>query len=456
MADETVKLRHTAEQVDDGIDKANAAAPKSTVYTKTEVDTALAAKADSSDVYDKDAVGDLLEGKVDVETGKGLSTNDYTNAEKSKLANLENYDDTEVKTSIASVRNTAEETSQEVEDARGTYTSLGERLDDMGGGGGGGTSNYNQLTNKPSINGVTLTGNKTTSDLRIEENVQADWDEADSKAPSYIKNKPNIPSGVVVDTTYDGTSENAQAGTAVAQAISTKVDKVTGKGLSTNDFTNTDKANLETALTKANSAAPQSTTYTKTEVDAALAAKLNTSDVDAALSSTSTNPVQNKVVQAPVARLVDAGAKNIFDPTVVPQTETRNGVTITRTENGIHVSGTVTATSDTAIANSIGLVIPSDGYRLYAKTTAPNLVLWMEYKVNGSSIYAPITRDVLNAGYVLNYLYFKSLPGGVSFDVDVDLMLCTAEDHAISPEFVPHTPTMRELYEMILAMQNGG
>lgn len=34
-------------------------------------------------------------------------------------------------------------------------------------GGEGGTSNYNQLSNKPSINDVTLTGNKTTADLGI-------------------------------------------------------------------------------------------------------------------------------------------------------------------------------------------------------------------------------------------------------------------------------------------------
>lgn len=34
-------------------------------------------------------------------------------------------------------------------------------------GGGGGTSDYTDLENKPSINGVTLTGNKTTSDLGI-------------------------------------------------------------------------------------------------------------------------------------------------------------------------------------------------------------------------------------------------------------------------------------------------
>lgn len=36
-----------------------------------------------------------------------------------------------------------------------------------GGGGGGGTDNYNDLINQPKINGITLVGNKTTSDLGI-------------------------------------------------------------------------------------------------------------------------------------------------------------------------------------------------------------------------------------------------------------------------------------------------
>lgn len=35
------------------------------------------------------------------------------------------------------------------------------------GGGGGGTFDYSQLSNKPSINGVILSGNKTSSDLGI-------------------------------------------------------------------------------------------------------------------------------------------------------------------------------------------------------------------------------------------------------------------------------------------------
>lgn len=36
-----------------------------------------------------------------------------------------------------------------------------------GGGGGGGTTNYNDLSNKPKIGGVTLSGNKSLADLGI-------------------------------------------------------------------------------------------------------------------------------------------------------------------------------------------------------------------------------------------------------------------------------------------------
>ena len=38
---------------------------------------------------------------------------------------------------------------------------------ESGGGGGGGTTDYNALTNKPSINGVELSGNKTSDDIDV-------------------------------------------------------------------------------------------------------------------------------------------------------------------------------------------------------------------------------------------------------------------------------------------------
>lgn len=411
--------------------------------------------------------------------------------------------------------------------------------------GGGGTTDYTELTNKPSINGVVLTGNKTTSDLGIEENVQADWDETDSTAPSYIKNKPNIPSGVVVDTTYDGTSQNAQAGTAVAQAISTKVDKVTGKGLSTNDFTNadktklngietgaeanvqadwtqtdttaddyiknkptipspvtvdqtysaasanaqsgvavaqaistkvdketgkglstndftnTDKANLTTALTKANAASPQSTTYTKTEVDTALAAKLNTADVDAALNGTSTNPVQNKAVHAPIARLVDAGAKNLLKITATSRTI--NGVTFTvNADQTVTVNGTNTGTSTATfvlVPNGQAILIPDGDYWFLGCPQSGSSdtfdLRWFRYSTNASAYDTGSGVAIHKSGNTSESNIAITVKSGVTVNnITFKPMLCTRADYAISPEFVPYTPTMRELYEMILALQN--
>lgn len=49
------------------------------------------------------------------------------------------------------------------------YAILNKRMKEGGGGGTGGTTNYNSLTNKPSINGVTLTGALTLQQLGIAE-----------------------------------------------------------------------------------------------------------------------------------------------------------------------------------------------------------------------------------------------------------------------------------------------
>lgn len=46
---------------------------------------------------------ELIEGKVDRQPGKGLSTNDYTTKEKNKLAGLTNYNDSEVRKLITAL-----------------------------------------------------------------------------------------------------------------------------------------------------------------------------------------------------------------------------------------------------------------------------------------------------------------------------------------------------------------
>ena len=65
-------------------------------------------KADITKKADTTTVNTALEGKVDKVTGKGLSTNDYTTAEKEKLESLSNYDDADIKASIAIKANSAD------------------------------------------------------------------------------------------------------------------------------------------------------------------------------------------------------------------------------------------------------------------------------------------------------------------------------------------------------------
>ncbi|MBQ9435490.1 MAG: hypothetical protein IJU33_05115 [Bacteroidales bacterium] len=70
-----------------------------------------------------------------------------------------------------------------------------------------------------------------------EVNVQSDWNQSNSSADDYIKNKPAIPS-----KTSDLTNDSGFL--TQHQDISGKVDKVSGKGLSTNDYTTTEKNKL--------------------------------------------------------------------------------------------------------------------------------------------------------------------------------------------------------------------
>ena len=68
-------------------------------YLSIIIDSALSTTSENP-VQNK-VITNALNGKVNTETGKGLSTNDYTTAEKTKLAGLSNYDDTEVRGLIA-------------------------------------------------------------------------------------------------------------------------------------------------------------------------------------------------------------------------------------------------------------------------------------------------------------------------------------------------------------------
>lgn len=64
--------------------------------------------------------------------------------------------------------------------AQDVYAILKSKIN-SGGGSGGGTTNYNQLTNKPRINGIELSGNKTLDDLGIQ--PKGDYITSDTEIP---------------------------------------------------------------------------------------------------------------------------------------------------------------------------------------------------------------------------------------------------------------------------------
>ena len=125
-------------------------------------------------------------------------------------------------------------------DSDGTIHAVG-----GGGGGTGGTSNYNDLSNKPSINGVSLQGNKTLEDIGAEARGSAS--EALSEAKDYtdekVSNIPQIQFGTfkLNDGSYNLTFPTpfseppavvaSPAGTANA-VVSVKVNDITKNGCS--------------------------------------------------------------------------------------------------------------------------------------------------------------------------------------------------------------------------------
>ena len=89
--------------------------------------------------------------------------------------------------------------SQELE---GTLTNSANLTGTFGSEGGGGTTNYNDLINKPSINSVTLQGNKTASQLGFAEVASSgDYDD--------LTNKPTIPAAQV-NSDWNATSGVAE------------------------------------------------------------------------------------------------------------------------------------------------------------------------------------------------------------------------------------------------------
>lgn len=115
---------------------------------------------------------------------------------------------------------------------------LNEILQNGGGGGGGGTTNYNALSNKPRVNGTELSGNKTAENLGLVPNTR----EINGKPLS--ENVTLNKSDIGLDNVDNTSDADKPISNAAQTALNLKVDKVAGKGLSTEDYTSAEKTKL--------------------------------------------------------------------------------------------------------------------------------------------------------------------------------------------------------------------
>ena len=126
------------------------------------------------------------------------------------------------------------------------------------------TGSYNDLTDKPTIPSTDGLASTTYVDNRVAGIVNSAPETLDTlnELATALGNDPNF-------------------ATTVANQIGTKVDKVDGKGLSTNDLTNTLKANYDTAYTHSQSThapsnAQKNSDITKAEIEAKLTGNITT------------------------------------------------------------------------------------------------------------------------------------------------------------------------------------
>lgn len=85
----------------------------------------------------------------------------------------------------------------------------------------------------------------------------------------------------------------------------------------------------------------------------------------------------------------------------------------------------------------------------FAKNSDGSSAIANPINITGNDEY---TREIVIEEDTPGYIIFYLNATGTSYQnsaIFSKIMVCTAEDYAISQEFVPYTPTMREIYEKL-------
>ena len=259
--------------------------------------------------------------KVDKVEGKGLSTEDYTTAEKTKLAGIaEGANAYSLPTASASVLG---------------GVKIGANI---------AVSNDGTISGDYSAATTSAAGLMSAADKTKLEGIEAGA------------------TATTVDSALSSTSENPVQNKVINTALAGKVDTVSGKGLSSNDYTDAEKTKL-----------------------AGIAEGATAVTVDSALSATSENPVQNKVVKSALDGKVDtvsgkglstedyttaektklAGiAEGANAYTLPAATTTTLGGVIVGTNLAVDANGTISGNYSAATTSANGLMSSTDKTKL--------------------------------------------------------------------------------------------
>lgn len=85
----------------------------------------------------------------------------------------------------------------------------------------------NPIANAP-VAAAIVDVNRRIDELEPGENVQSDWSEADTSSPAFIKNKPEIPAAITVDSALSDASTNPVQNKVVKAALDGKAPSVDG------------------------------------------------------------------------------------------------------------------------------------------------------------------------------------------------------------------------------------
>ena len=214
-----------------------------------------------------------LDGKVDVIVGKGLSTEDFTTAFKTKLQNIADSAEVNVQADWDEINTSSDSfIANKPTDITNLTSHSVTELSDISSAGSGNIITSSERTKLSAI------------DVNAEQNVQADWDVTDTNSDAFIANKPVIldqsTTITIAGTPNEIETSPSSGGSPTPQNLTT--DRTFTIGLPnnvtiSNNLTVTNDLTVNGNITLGN----QTTDTTNISGDASIAGALDATSVDA-------------------------------------------------------------------------------------------------------------------------------------------------------------------------------